>query len=139
MSKYVPSWFFKTEWDGDTIQVKLRPLERGDIMCLTELPRNNGKVDDQAFVAEIGKLLPKYIDGGDKGFFGLSDASGQPVPLEVVIRDSYFTGLLARIGNELVKKAVPDFMKPGSSVAEPSAASPSTSTPESVASVSAVG
>jgi hypothetical protein len=138
VSKYVPSWVFATEFDGDQLHITLAPLERGDALRIGEIKATVSAADPQEQQRQIGvqftalwaELLPKYV----KSITGLRDANGNAISLEVVGRDTYFSMLVAKIGWELLNKARPDFTLPGSPVAESLPGSPSIQTPASVVS-----
>lgn len=101
MSSYVPSWEYKTTFQGDEIRVTLKPLSRMTALRFASLDVEDG----------IGRgamaLYEDAVRESVQAFAGLKDANGQDVALDQVLRDAYFTELVFDLGAELVRKASP--------------------------------
>lgn len=101
MSKYVPSWEYKTTFQGDEVRITLKPLSR-----ITAL-RFAGLNTDSGIGADTMALYEDAVRESVQTFSGLKDANGQDVTLDLVLRDAFFTELVFDIGAELVRKASP--------------------------------
>lgn len=101
MSKYVPTWEYKTTFEGDDVRVTLRPLTRLGAM------RFAGVEVESAINAELMQLYESVVRESVVELNGLRDAQGINVTLDSVLRDAYFTSLIIDIGAELVRKASP--------------------------------
>lgn len=101
MSRYVPNWEYKTEFEGDEVRVTLRPLSRLGAL------RFAGVEVESAINKDLMNLYESVVKESVEDLRGLRDANGCEIPLEAVLRDAYFTALVIDIGAELVRKATP--------------------------------
>lgn len=104
MSNYLPSVNCESEFEGDHITYTVKPIGNEDFGRLLPFFHENEdgeqvlKFEDQGrFLLVAGELLDKYVSG----FTGLKDATGQPVPLEVVTREAYFMPLVSDMSGQL--------------------------------------
>ncbi len=106
MSKFTPTAEYSTEFEGDTVTMKIGRMKRADQQTLVPFI---GDVDehgvakmtfkDQAVMGNaMMELLPKYVTD----FAGLKDASGDAITLKDAIEEVYFQGLISQILAELL-------------------------------------
>lgn len=98
MSSYTPHVDLETEFQGDTVHVRMKRLQRKDMQRIIPYMRTDeqtGEVkvtfEDHAALAELmGELLPGYV----LEFSGLKDADGNAIGLATVLEEIYFSDLL---------------------------------------------
>ena len=104
MSKFVRSHRFETVFDGDTVTAELAPLEYADMLVLQSSVRSDGEKREVAdFVNASREVVPKYV----KSFAGLTDADGQPLGIDIVASQVYFSELLNQIVTKLIEVSQP--------------------------------
>jgi hypothetical protein len=122
VSSYLRKITFVTEFDGDTVMLTMRPIERGDALRSTSFVNSEKAEQTQYFI----ELFEKYVDE----ISGLVDASGASIEKSIIMRDLYFTELIVRTAIELVKGSSPkNPKKPDETVAAPSADSTAVAAP----------
>lgn len=96
MSRYVRNIIFKDEFDGDKVKLTMTPLTLDEIF---KLRAGGAEAAATAAVDAVRAHLVKIE--------GLSAADGTPIENEEVLRDAYFSGLVAAAGMELMRNASP--------------------------------
>lgn len=94
MSQYLRSIVYKSTFDGDEVEVVLRPLQFKDALKFRGL-------DSEAVASALMEILPGYV----QEVRGLRAADGTAVTLAELLNSSYFTPLLVNVGLELVTRA----------------------------------
>jgi hypothetical protein len=97
VSGYLRNVIYKGSFDGDEVEVVMRPLELGDALRLRKLPEDA----DQAEV--LADLLKRYA----VSVKGIRAADGSDVTLEEMLGGSYFASVIASAAMELVTRASP--------------------------------
>lgn len=97
MSKYVRSVTHKIEFDGDVVDVVLKPITLGDLLRL-----NSTLSEPEKFVAQVAEVLPSYVEK-----HSLKDAAGTDVTISEICSVAYFMPLMVKIGTALVASARP--------------------------------
>lgn len=95
MSGYLRSTPFETQFDGDTVKARLKPLLYEDFIRITSAETENDAI--QLFQ----KILPTYVEE----FTGLRDQAGSEVGLGEVCSQLYFIGLVGQIGAKLIESS----------------------------------
>lgn len=109
MSNYVRRSKFESDFDGDHVTVYLKPLKREDalrfslIKTIEVVGKKEKSVDMREFIALAAEVLPRYIDE----MTGLKSSDGTPVTVEEMVRDIYFSSLVAEIAWSLVAAGSP--------------------------------
>lgn len=125
MSKYTKFFTASTEFDGDTVTVKMSRLKRKHLLDLAGTVAkdpNTGnwvpKVSENAMLeAAIGPIRDCTAE-----INGLKDADGVDIPIEDVLEDAYFMPLSlwllstlmenSRLGDSDEKKSEPQLVAP---------------------------
>lgn len=100
MGTFLRSTLFETEFDGDKVSVRLKPLEQADAMRIWAA--RNSKDDQEAVIQTLpifAEILPKYLED----YKGPRAADGTEVTLEELTRLNCFSPLLDDIGWALVR------------------------------------
>ena len=101
MSNFTKDILFTTEFEGDTVSLKLARLKRKDMMLLSpHMPNegeNVGAVQSMDLMDVAMSLLPKYVSE----FKGPKDSDGMPLTLEEIMEEMYFLELISRIVTKL--------------------------------------
>ena len=97
MSGYIKSKPFETQFDGDTVKARLKPLSFLDMVKVTEADR--AKV-----LLVYQEILPQYVED----FTGLTDAGGNAISIQEVCTQAYFAQLASDLGSALIRAAVID-------------------------------
>ena len=100
MSGYQRKLTFKGTFDGDQVEVDLRPLEFGDLLTVRSA-RQASPGDDEITARTLIELYPKYI----LEVRGLTSADGTAVTKEELVGSSYFGALSMTVASFLVSKA----------------------------------
>ena len=104
------------EFDDEKVTVTFARLRRKDMMKIVPLVAklNQEKPDgDNAvsiaehFLGDFSDRLVDYI----KEINGLTDASNEPVTIETVVDEAYFTPLLVDIAEAMVEESLPPSKK----------------------------
>lgn len=104
MSKFTPSVFYETEFEGDKISMRLSRLKRAHMMKLVQLldiDKETRQVSEGSIIKCVDYLadeLPGYI----QDFKGLKDEDGNAITLQEVINEGYFLYLLSDIVGQLM-------------------------------------
>lgn len=96
MSGYLRLKTFETDFDGDHVKVRLKPLSFSDLIKLQSAK------DDMDAIAVFQGMLPGYIEE----FSGLNDNAGAPVSINELCAHVYFTQLVREIGKALVNASL---------------------------------
>ena len=129
MSKFVKSKYFETEFEGDTVSMRIKPLKRKHMMELAPfMPEDNdadnmGTLDSMNMLDLGAKMLPGYLED----FKGLKDDEGNALAVEDIVEEMYFLNLVSEIMTEVFQISG---MSPKS--AENSQGQPDTSSMEAV-------
>lgn len=94
MSQYLRSIVYKGTFDGDEVEVQLKPLQFKDAL------KFQGKGPE-----DIARLLTELLGEYVQEVRGLKTADGSPVTREELLGSSYFSPLLVNVGLELVQRA----------------------------------
>ena len=94
MSQYLRSIVYKGTFDGDEVEVVLRPLQFKDAI------KFQGKSG-----TEVGALITDLLVDYVQEVRGLKTADGSSVTREELLGSSYFAPLLINVGLELVQRA----------------------------------
>jgi len=95
VSSYLRSIVYKGSFDGDEVEVVLRPLQFKDAIKFRGM-------DNEAVPGALMDLLPEYLTEVK----GLRAADGSVVTREELLGAAYFAPLLAAAGMELIQHAV---------------------------------
>lgn len=105
MSGYVKSHEFQLTFDGDTVTVRARPIEQGDLFRLRAVAvRGRAEADT---TPEMMEAMTTLVKKSVESIAGLYDAGGNPVTIEEVTSVAYFATLVAQIGSEIFRRAQP--------------------------------
>lgn len=105
MSGYVKSHEFQLTFDGDTVTVRARPIEQGDLFRLRAVAvRGRAEADT---TPEMMEAMTTLVKKSVESIAGLYDAAGNPVTIEEVTSVAYFATLVAQIGSEIFRRAQP--------------------------------
>lgn len=108
MSGYLRSKVFETDFDGDKVKARLKPLAFADLL------KFQSAKDDMEAVVIFQEILPRYIEE----LTGLNDNAGSPVSVQEICSHVYFTELVKELGVTLMNASnIQRPLKP----AEPSA------------------
>lgn len=119
MSNYLRSTKFETEFDGDTVTCRLKPIKQGDAMRLFNCRGDTPFATQAALLPVFAEIVPIYAED----LQGLRAADGSPVAWPEVTRDMYFSTLLVKIGMALIATGnLPDPKAPASQPADTSQA-----------------
>lgn len=111
MSNYLRSTLFETEFDGDSVKIRLRPIKEGDFRRIRSLRKPiTAAITPEEKTAAVeaftdtakeafAEILPAYMESLE----GLTSADGSPITVAEFVRDAYFSDLLLRTGLALVK------------------------------------
>lgn len=102
MSKFIRSIKEVYSFDGDKVEVTLKPILFEDTLRFHSL---QGETDEQRMfsVAKLfSEILPKYVEK-----FDLKDAEGASISVEDLCSFSYFNPLLIEIGSTLIGSGTP--------------------------------
>lgn len=131
MSGFTPSVSFTTEFDGDTVSMRLRRLKRKDLNKVSPYMKmadpKSGLVqlsleESFEFLEIMSGVLPEYV----QQFKGLTDAEGNPLDLNQALEESYFIPLISAITGRLF-----EISNVQEGEAKNSAGQPSDTTPDS--------
>jgi len=109
MSNFTPLVNKEYQFDGDTVKVQFRRLNRKDMLAAmpafkklrdaeTE-DENNEAIND--LLNDIADLLPNYVISLE----GLTDADNGEVTIETVVNEMYFMRLCALIAVDVMKES----------------------------------
>lgn len=120
MGTFLRSTLFETEFDGDKVSVRLKPLEQSDAMRVYAARVDQDKEKTVANTQPIfGEMLPRYIEE----YKGPRAADGTEVTLDELTRFNCFAQLVHDIGWAIVRTGkLPDPKAPASPPGVPSAA-----------------
>lgn len=122
MSNFTPLVEFSTQFDGDTVTMKLGRLKKKHMVRL--LPKFLESIDDDNSTeseggfklnilkmmqdeTEIAELAAEFIGEYVHEFKGLKDADGNAISLETVVEQNYFQDLMSSILKELISISSP--------------------------------
>ena len=103
MSQFTPLVSYETEFEGDRITMNLRRLQRKDMQKLTPyMHAEDGGTkitfsDQMEFSNMAMDLLPVYVSN----FQGLTNSAGEPMSIESIIDEVYFSSLLQELVVEI--------------------------------------
>jgi hypothetical protein len=101
MSNFTKDILFTTEFEGDTVSLRLARLKRKDMMTLSphmpDAGEKVGAVQSMDLMDVALALLPKYVTE----FKGPKDADGNELSLEDIMEEMYFLELVSRIVTHL--------------------------------------
>lgn len=110
MSGFTKTVSHEIEFDGDTVQLELRRLNRKDMTAFSEFIKegDDGKhtvsiQDGMQLMKVAEEILPEYV----VNMTGLKDASGNPLSLDDVLAETYFMELLGNIVGRLMEISFP--------------------------------
>lgn len=97
MSNFTPSITEVFEFDGDTVKVTFNGLKRKHIITLSPYMSEDANTisfqDQVKFAEAAATFMPEIITKIE----GLNDADGNPIPLETMLSETYFTRLVSDI------------------------------------------
>lgn len=100
MSRFTKKVTFETEFEGDTVSLKLARLKRKDMMTLSPfMPDGDqvGSAQTMDLMDVATNLLPDYVSD----WVGPTDEDGNELSLEDVMEEMYFLELISAIVTKL--------------------------------------
>lgn len=102
MSKYIRSIKEVYDFDGDKVEVVLKPILFEDTLRFHSLDKGDDYERLMSCSKLFSEILPKYIES-----FNLKAADGTAVTIEELCTAQYFTALVVQIGSDLIKSGTP--------------------------------
>jgi hypothetical protein len=103
MSNFTPLVKKQYDFEGDTVTVRFARMRRKHMLKM--IPKIQSAQDDQDKVVDVLndllEMLPEYV----KEFDGLTNAAGEPVTIDVVADDMYFSGLASDIAMDVLNES----------------------------------
>lgn len=109
MSGYLKNITITEQFDGDTVNVALRPLDLADMLAIRAATTGDGD-REQALAQEFQRVLAKQI----VSLSGLRDAAGGEIDVPTLCTAAYFVPLVVTLGTRLLTEAVPKNDQPPS-------------------------
>jgi hypothetical protein len=95
VSGYLKSHLFETDFDGDHVKVRLKPLLFEDFLKLTSMKEEGGAL------TLFKEIVPKYMEE----ISGLTDKGGTSITIDEVCNSAYFVQVVSEIGVALLGAA----------------------------------
>lgn len=99
MSGYVRSAEFSSEFEGEPVSCKLKPLSLPDLLRLQAQEVAN----DEDAAKVLAEIVPTYVTD----FNGPKASDGSEVPIQEICTSAYFLELAMAIGRKLVEAGTP--------------------------------
>lgn len=108
MSNFTPLVHFEIEFDGDTVSMDLRRMQRKDQQKLVPFMSGDIREDGSRIMSfqsqhEMGEAMLDILPDHVSNFAGLTMPDGTAIALETAIEEIYFQELIADILAELMR------------------------------------
>jgi len=106
MSNYTPSMTLTTEFEGDSVVIKLRRIKRTHVMSMMpymkRLPGTDDFEPDESKFSEMFDTICSWIEEYIESITGLVDTENNPININTIIEEQYFFPLLQEIAMKLL-------------------------------------